>query len=117
VESLEDEILKLSSGDPEALEVWAFVSNGEPVDRRIEELRQRIEWRKMRRNPPRCLECGAFDAVAIPMGGEFRHPETGELVKELSSGFADTEAWIAEFTPEGDRIAEPSHPADRKPPG
>ncbi len=112
VESMEEEIAKFSAGDPETLEVWAFVSNGQPTSQRIAELRLRIDWRQSRRNAPRCLECGGFKTIRIPSGGTFRHPATGEPVVEVSSGWADTEAWVAEFTPEGDRITEQPHPPE-----
>jgi len=107
IQSMEDEIRKIDGCDAKTVQTWAFVSNG----RRIEELRMdfclRIEWRRNRINPPRCLECGGFGTIAIQIHGEFLHPSTGEPVIEVGSGWADAGPWEAEFTPEGDRIAEP----------
>jgi len=101
VESLEEKIRGLQAGDPELLQTWAFVSNGAPVEERITELRRRIEWRRSRRSPPKCLHCGSLGSVPIPMSGEFAHPHTGERVIVGSSGFAVTDSWFAEFSSEG----------------
>ena len=114
VEELEEEIAKFRSADPDTLRTWAFVSNGSPVSERFAELLQYIEWRRGRRSPPRCLECGAVGPAPIPMSGEFAHPRTGERVVVGSSGFADTATWFAEFSPEGERLAE-QHAAQVRP--
>lgn len=105
VEFLKDELDKLRSGDPETVQIWAFVSNGQPLSDRITVLEKRIKWRIGRVNPPRCLVCGGFHIVALPGSIEFPHPKTGELVVEENSGFCDTSPWIAEFTPEGDALS------------
>jgi hypothetical protein len=106
VEAIEEEIRGLESGDPELLKVWEFVSNGAPVARRIAELRQRLRWRRGRRSPPRCLHCGAIGVIPIPHRGEFRHPHSGERVIVTDSGFADTQWWCAQFSPEGEHLGE-----------
>lgn len=108
IASLEEEIHRLEAADPEALRTWAFVSNGEPVQDRITELHRRIEWRRGRISPPRCLHCGTLEIVPIPWTGEFPHPQTGERVIVVSSGWADAAPWIADFSPEGEQLAEPS---------
>jgi hypothetical protein len=113
VEALEEEIARYRSADPDTLQKWAFVSNGVPVAGRIAELLRYIEWREGRSSPPRCLECGAVDPVPIPMGGEFAHPATGERVVVGSSGWADTAPWFAEFSAEGEQLAEPGAAPDR----
>ena len=108
IDWLRIELEKTQSGDSETIQIWNFVSNGQSVAIRIAELEKRIEWRNSRANPPRCLECGSFGIVALPGGKEFRHPKTGELVYEVSAGWADAERWSADFTPEGDTLDEPS---------
>lgn len=117
IASLRSELEKTRSGDQETIQIWNFVSNGQPVSTKIAELEKRIEWRNARVNPPRCLECGSFGIVVLSGGKEFRHPKTGELVSEVSAGWADAERWSADFTPEGDRLDEPSDapksPVDR----
>ena len=112
IESLENELYKTKVGDEETLRIWQFVSNGQPVSTRISELEKRINWRFVRVNPPRCLECGGFRIIDLPGGSEFRHPNTGELVMEVSSGWTDVGPWCADFTPEGDRFDEPSGERD-----
>ncbi len=106
VESLEEEIRLFQTGDPNQLRIWEFVSNGAPVEDRIAELRRRIEWRRSRISPPRCLHCGNLEIVPIPEIGEFRHPQTGERVIVTSSGFADAAPWFAEFSPEGEQLTD-----------
>jgi hypothetical protein len=105
VESLTEEIRKLEAGDPESLQIWAFVSNGEPIEARVTELHRRIQWRQGRKSPPRCLYCGSTAVVPIPWNGEFAHPQTGDRVVVDQSGFADTAPWFADFSPEGEQIA------------
>jgi hypothetical protein len=102
---MEAEIARYRSGDAETLRNWAFVSNGAPVETRVAELLRYITWRKGRKSPPHCLECGAINPVPIPVSGEFAHPQTGERVVTGSSGWADTAPWEAEFTPEGEPLA------------
>jgi hypothetical protein len=113
VEELEEEIAKYRSADRDTLRTWAFVSNGSRVTERVAELLRYIEWRRRRESPPRCLECGAVSPVPIPMSGEFVHPRTGERVVVGGSGFADAAPWFAEFSPEGERLAEQPAAQDR----
>ena len=108
IESLNNELERTKSGASETIRIWQFVSNGQPISIRVAELKKRIKWRIARVNPPRCLECGGFDIVVLPSGDEFRHPKTGELVMEVSSGWTDAHPWFAEFTPEGDALDEQS---------
>ena len=116
VEALEEEIARFGSGDCDTLRTWAFVSDGGPVAERVAELSRYVAWRRGRQSPARCLECGAVAPVPIPTSGEFAHPRTGERVVVGSSGWADTAPWFAEFSPEGERIAErvtaPDRPRD-----
>jgi hypothetical protein len=104
IEALEEEITSYRSNDRDKLRMWAFVSMDAPVENRIAELSQYVTWRRGRRSPPRCLQCGSIDPVPIPMNGEFAHPRTGEKVEVGDKGFADTAPWFAEFSPEGKRL-------------
>jgi hypothetical protein len=106
IESLESELEKTKSGDDEIIRIWQFVSNGQPVLTRIAELEKRINWRVVRLNPPRCLECSGFRIIALPDGDEFYHPNTNEIVVKVSSGWTDAAPWCAYFSPEGDRLDE-----------
>jgi hypothetical protein len=107
IEWLVEEKARYRSGDRDTLRQWAFVSNGGSVAERISELLRRIEWRHGRNSPPRCLECGMVGPIPIPTNGEFSHPQTGEQVVVQGSGWADTAPWLAEFSPEGERLTEP----------
>lgn len=112
VEALEEEIGRFRSADPDTLRTWAILSSDAPVADRVSELLRYVEWRQERRGPPRCLECGAIDPSPVPISGEFAYPGTGERVVVGSSGLADTAAWFAEFSSEGELLAEPGATAD-----
>jgi hypothetical protein len=62
----------------------------------------RINWRRNRTSPPKCLHCGSTNIMPIPDAKEFAHPITGERVVVAGCGFVSTDEWHAEFTPEGD---------------
>jgi hypothetical protein len=81
------------------------------AEKSLAELKRRLRWRRSRVGPPRCLQCGSAEVVPVPGSGEFAHPATGERVISASSGFADTAPWFAEFSSEGERLAEPATPA------
>lgn len=112
IEQLEIEIDRLMANDPELLQIWAFVSDGAPVQDRLAELRKRLIWRKKRSSSARCLHCGSVEVTPIPYNGEFSHPRTGERVIAGGSGWAVTECWAAEFSPEGVLLAGRQDPAD-----
>jgi hypothetical protein len=113
VEELEREVAEFQAGDPDLLRQWAFVSGGQTAAGRIAELRRRVEWRRGRRSPARCLRCGGGGVAPLPVDGEFRHPQTGERVVVGGSGWADAVPWFAEFSPEGKLLAEPDAAPDR----
>jgi hypothetical protein len=76
------------------------------TERAIAEVPVRIAWRRKRQSPPKCLHCGTSNLLEIddPCGGDpFTHPHNGERVIS-SNGFASTEEWHAEFTPEGELL-------------
>ena len=99
---LEEMLAAVRGQEPEALRRLAVF--GRSAEDKVAELTRRIAWRCGRRSPARCLHCGSDRAFAIPAGGEFAHPSTGERVAVVSSGFASMERWVAEFSPEGIKI-------------
>ncbi|MDB5306890.1 MAG: hypothetical protein JWO38_1092 [Gemmataceae bacterium] len=105
VAELEQSLAAVQARDPQRLRMLTFV--GRSVEDETAELGRRIGWRRGRVNPPRCLECGCDRILPLPPGNEFAHPATGEPVVVASSGFASTDRWVAEFTPEGTKPAEP----------
>jgi hypothetical protein len=105
VPSIEDILRSMEevrSGDPKRMLLLKMIERS--VADELAELSSREEWRRSRRSPPRCLECGCDQIVPLPGSKEFPHPATGEPVIETSSGFASMERWAATFTPEGERI-------------
>lgn len=73
------------------------------IQREIAEVPRRIAWRRNRQGPAKCLRCGSTNLSWFddPRGGDpFTHPLNDESVIS-SNGFASTEEWHAEFTPEG----------------
>jgi hypothetical protein len=103
IEELERAMGELQAGQTERLQLLAFI--GKTVEEAMTELQKRLQWRRSRCIPPRCLHCGSVAIVPIPWSGEFAHPETGEQVVTGDSGFADTAPWFADFSPEGDQLA------------
>lgn len=77
------------------------------VPKQIADLHVRIDWRRKRKSPPKCLHCGSTEILAIPEDDEFLHPATGQQMKVTGRGFASTAVWQATFSPEGDRLNEP----------
>ena len=74
------------------------------IPNQIAALHIRVEWRKSRQSPPKCLHCGSTDISAIPDEEEFDHPVTGHRMKVSFRGFSDAAPWHATFTPEGERL-------------
>lgn len=102
---LEAELVRLMNPDEELRQVVAFLEV--PIEKRIEDARRRIEWRRTRKAPPKCLHCGSSNITILPHldeSQEFNHPKTGERVVVAGRGFSDDAPWHAEFTPEGDII-------------
>ena len=81
---LEAELAKLLDPDEEQLRLIAFTQ--EPLEELISEARARIEWRRHRKSPARCLRCGSTDLTHIPDQNEFPHPKTGERVVVVGRG-------------------------------
>lgn len=74
------------------------------LPKQISDLQARINWRKKRQSPPKCLHCGSTDILPVPEDEEFDHPATGLRMKAAGQGFASTDQWHATYTPEGDSI-------------
>lgn len=105
LEALETELARLMIPDEELRQALAFLEVS--IEERIEDTQQRIEWRRTRKSPPKCLHCGSTNITILPNlqeSEEFRHPKTGERVVVAGRGFSDAAPWHAEFTAEGDSI-------------
>jgi hypothetical protein len=74
------------------------------ISDQLDELRKRIDWRRTRRSPAKCLHCGSTEISLLPVSGEFIHPATGARMEVTGSGFMSTAEWHATYTPEGDVI-------------
>ena len=81
-------------------------SIGRPLSARLADARLRLQWRKKRHDPPRCLQCASTDIVFVSNAREFVHPQTGERVVRSDFGFVDTAPWHADFSPEGLPLAQ-----------
>ena len=102
IEELQSELDRLLNPDEEELFFIQFI--GTPIEDRIVEAERRIQWRRSRTSPAKCLQCGSTQIVALPAQEEFTHPKTGERVKVSGHGFASTTIWEARFTTEGEKI-------------
>ena len=103
LDELQSELQRLQYPDEDESRMIAFI--GVAIEKRIAETELRIKWRRNRISPPKCLHCGSTDITRLPDTDEFRHPQTEERVVVAGRGFASTDEWHAEFTPEGDVIS------------
>lgn len=102
---LEAELARLMNPDEELHQVLTFLEV--TIENQIAETQARIEWRRNRKTPPKCLHCGSTNITILPNvreSEEFRHPKTGQRVVVAGRGFSDAAPWRAEFTAEGDII-------------
>jgi len=81
------------------------------VNHAIAELRVRINWRLGRTSPPRCLVCGSTRIILVDFDEKRSCVIHGKHLSEVTYGFADTDDWIAEYSPEGLLL-----PSDNTPP-
>lgn len=102
VSALEQEINDIENAPQSRRRMLAEVIGNIP--QQIAELHIRIRWRKNRKAPPKCLQCGCTQILPIPDYDEFNHPQTGQPMKRSGRGFATTTEWHATYTPEGDQI-------------
>lgn len=103
LDELESEFARLRYPDDEEARMLTFI--GTPIEERIAEIELRMIWRRNRVSPAKCLQCGSTNIVQIPDTEEFLHPKTGERVVVADHGFASTDSWHAQFSPEGDAIS------------
>ena len=101
---LKGDLDRLRRDNEEDMELW-MTYHGKPVEDSIEDLERRIQWRRSRKSPPKCLRCGTTTITLLPDADEFAHPKTGERVVKAGIGFMSTVEWHAEYTSEGDLIS------------
>ncbi len=102
VAELDELLAAVKAREPET--VRRLTVFGRSAEDEVAELTRRIAWRRGRQSPARCLHCGSGQIVALPSGGEFAHPATGERVTVVGSGFASMARWVAEFSSEGIKL-------------
>lgn len=78
--------------------------------RSVEDIDARIEWRKARISPPRCMECGSINIVfseEYKRSGRMRfdHPSCSGIITVKWLGESVNMLWYF-YTPEGEKIAE-----------
>ena len=126
LEVIESELAELN--DPTSFRASSFASTEQPFDKspfieRLAELyaeakveaAKRIEWRKTRKSPPRCLICGDTEVrfpgenqmIDIPGRGAAMVQCMGMCSTEFSNWF---------YTPEGIRIERDTKPSYWQPP-
>ena len=70
LEELEKELERLRKPDEKESRMIAFI--GTPIEQRIAETELRINWRRSRTSPAKCLHCGSTNIMPIPDAKEFR---------------------------------------------
>ena len=103
VEELRQELERLHHPNHEERELYRIL--GTPMADLITETEKRIEWRRSRTAPAKCLHCGSTEIAVISHDETMVHPATGERMLLSERDWADTAEWRAEYTPEGDVIA------------
>ena len=101
LEQLQNRIEKLRLPDSDERKMAVFIGS---IPDQIVELNRRIEWRRTRQSPAKCLHCGSTEIILLPNDDEFSHPATGARMTVIGRGFMSTAEWHATYTPEGDAI-------------
>jgi hypothetical protein len=79
--------------------------------KRLAQSTVRLQWRKGRATPPKCLECGTTEIVDLGNGQEIASPcSPGTLTIQLV-GMCSTEFRNYFYTPEGNRIPMETQPS------
>jgi hypothetical protein len=130
IPSLDDIANELDElNDPTSFRASSYLSNKPPFDkspyleRRAklyaeakDEAKRRIDWRRVRQSPPRCLYCGSTDLRFPDDDQTVEIPGRGSAVVEWS-GMCSTEFCNWFFTPEGLRIPRDTKPSYWQLPG
>jgi hypothetical protein len=111
-------VSELQSQLEETTEDLAHITEGDEGDWRlqyhkwIKDLNLRIEWRKGRVSPPKCLQCASTSILSAnqlydePADNDYwrlEHPDCGGTIDIRSGGLSLNRLWLI-YTPEGDRI-------------
>ncbi|MCE9555715.1 MAG: hypothetical protein K8T91_20385 [Planctomycetes bacterium] len=121
LEEITNELAELN--DPTSLRASLFTSNEPPFDESPyiermaklymeakDEATRRIEWRRVRHSPPRCLICGSTD-IRFPADDQtIKIPGRGSAVVECT-GMCSTDFCNWFYTPEGVRIPRETQPS------
>jgi predicted nucleic acid-binding Zn ribbon protein len=73
----------------------------------LDESRRRLRWRRTRRSPPRCLECGSTNVESVPESsdqGELRHPSCGGVLSLTAMDLEDLDSDPIRYDAEGIRL-------------
>lgn len=114
IDSIQQVIDELESG--QLSDTWRFIygDDKEMLHKAIVSLKRRLQWRKNRVSPPKCLECGSARLRDFKSNGpsSIVDPSTGETFT-LSESFASTsiDHRLSLFTSEGDFLGEISRVA------
>jgi hypothetical protein len=114
---LERDLAATSAREPVVMEELSFsVSRHQTLEdllaSRKKELESRIAWRRIRKSPPRCLECGYTDVTPLVLtetddGDEKwtsrEHPGCGGIVTVLPQMVLSLDRRWFRYTPEGEK--------------
>jgi hypothetical protein len=82
------------------------VTPEEHLAERIDTVRKDVAWRRNRKSPPRCLECGSIEVAPVEdepeRVAEFEHPGCGGLFRHQTT-YHFIEAAVQLYSAEGER--------------
>ncbi len=114
--SLETDLVGAREEDPCVVErlktrAGAHTTIDQLLANHIEKVRARLAWRRARRSPPRCLECGSVEISSFEQSGTRsgfekwtrKHPVCeGTIIVVALPALALDRSWIR-YTPEGEK--------------
>ncbi|QEL15480.1 hypothetical protein PX52LOC_02403 [Limnoglobus roseus] len=77
---------------------------GMPVEREVDELEMRLNWRRRRKSSARCLTCGSEAIWPFPGEGKVVHPGNGRRVEVRCQDRCDAAIVGAIYSTEGTRL-------------
>jgi hypothetical protein len=105
---LEAELGEAKAAESERPDLFVHPArDGLPEIRLSHNLMRRVEWRRTRASPARCLECGSIEIVPLHGKSEFIHQLTSEkvTVRRGDPYFRSSSRPPEQYTPEGIRLS------------
>ncbi len=100
-----------SAENQRVLQLSFIRDKAEFIAKRLAERTARLQWRRGRTAPPKCLECGTMDIVDLGDGQEVASPCSPGTLTIGGVAMCSTAFRNYFYTPEGDRIPIKTQPS------